>query len=556
MCKIRSVKCLVLSLGLLTYPTFAQIQTPHDGDLTVVITPVAPVAPVTASIDVYSDCTTPGPPLSMKGVQHSVSGAVNVEVPLANKLSAGEAVCAIETFGGAGAPPTKIFPTVNVASLAAGPIKVVIEPVYSEQTLVFVDPVPSPSGYATTIDIYAACSAGGAPVGGKLQNIGLQNSVDSTGAKLAMHLNAPPKKGSGLCAIETYVGAPAKPADYVSITVIDPPSKIPILTPFIAVGGIDVSAAAATDPSAKFLLDGSLDIPLLFNASNPFDKWIWASGYIRIASIAQPSSISGISNIATYIKPLTDSTPSQLVQSAEANFDLGARLFSTKSATANTEVDQLLFIANGGVITPLSPTQANPTVYVVNQALYNYYNSGAQNVPATSTAAINAACGTSFSSTTPCYIAYVPQDRSRFFRSWSGGFEYKRYLPGSTSDGSYLFPTTTSITFGQNEYVTGGAMHGFVLHASSLMAVPAPLASSLAGFLYVYGAIDMGVGGGKTISQPQFLLQTAGSTITPSSNNVANIVVGQPNRDRYRFGIALDLGKLYSLAKGQAKSGS
>jgi len=320
------------------------------------------------------------------------------------------------------------------------------------------------------------------------------------------------------------------------------------LTHIRGMGGIDVAASASTDPAAKFLLDGTFELPITTGTGTVYSPF-WIAGDVRLASIAQPGAISGLSNAATYVQSLTDSTPSQLVQSAEIAFATEASIFKFADKTPKQQVTTLHVIAEGGALTPLSPSQASPTIYTVTQSLYSYYTS--TNPPsAAASSAITAACGATFSTTTPCYVAYLPEGRTRFYRDWDAGFRFRFYDEGSDASGkgtgAYMFPSSATISVGQNEYVTGGEMRGLVLHAGGTLLVPAPQSSSLAGFLYVYGAVDLNLNGKNQNSQ-QFLLQTAPSTVTASSSSVAVVPVASQTRDRYRFGIAIDLGKLVSL---------
>jgi hypothetical protein len=220
-------------------------------------------------------------------------------------------------------------------------------------------------------------------------------------------------------------------------------------------------------------------------------------------------------------------------------------------------------IAEGGMVTPLSPNQANPPIYTVTPALYSYYTSAPYPNAAAQTA-ITQACPTFTAGS--CYVTYVPEGRTRFYRDWLAGFRFRFYYPADTNTANadsrkYLFPSTATIAVGENEYVTAGHLHGLVLHAGGRVLVPAPYSSKLAGFLYVYGSVDMNING-KNQNSPQFLLQTAATTVTAASTGVATIAVPDQNRDRYRFGVALDLGKLISLVvnpnsgSGSAESGN
>ena len=450
---LRHTMLIVLS-GIFTSFAIAQVKQPYDGDISIEVTPVAPKAPVTASIDVFTQCTTPtGPSLLKPGIQNSVLDGKDVPLALAAKLTSGGSVCAIETFVGVGALPVQIFTAIVRSvppvptSLAAPKSNVVIEPPNASQQYILVDPIAPVAGQAATLEVYAACPAATAPAGTSLLVANQQTDVIAPGATVTLVLAKQLTSGDPLCAVETFTGSPVKsPVSSAAVTVTAAQAPAPAtssitssltLTPVRLIGGVDVNAAASTNPAAKFLLDVSFEKPI---AKNSPDSWLWMSGYVRLASIAQPGAVSGITNISTYIQPLVASTPSTLVQSAEAEFAVESKLYAASSSNTSTP-SSLHFIAEGGIITPLSPNQSNPTPYQVNQALYNYYNNpNATGIAAIAYQAILTACGATFSTTTPCYVAYIPQDRSRFYRNWAAGLRYRDYWPQSSSSKSYFFP--------------------------------------------------------------------------------------------------------------------
>jgi hypothetical protein len=357
--------------------------------------------------------------------------------------------------------------------------------------------------------------------------------------------------GAGVAAIGLVSSDPVKVQDLPAPDVVPyTPSEKSKLALLRISAGIDVSAAASVDPAAKFLLDGAFESHLTPGKSRPkLDSHIWGSGYIRLASIASPGAVSGVSDVATYVKPLTDSTPAALVQSAEADVALEFHFIHQDPDHSLKGEDQpSLFSAvlNAGIITPLSQSQANSTIYIVSQQLYNYYTTASTSDPVAMTA-IQTACGSSFDASTPCYVAYLPQDRTRFYRNYAAGLTYKKYYynGGATKDDdSFGFPGIATLTIGQNEYVTRGQLRGLVLHAGASW----PLAGNLpvgkwAGAIYAYGAIDMNLSG-KNQNTQEYLLQTAGSSVTLASDRLAAFSVKQQDRDRYRFGIGVDVLKL------------
>lgn len=276
-------------------------------------------------------------------------------------------------------------------------------------------------------------------------------------------------------------------------------------------------------------------------------------GYARLSSIAQPGVVSGIANPTSYVSALTGATPNSIIQSFEAAGGYESRVATFDNTTG---LRPILFslIAGAGVITPLSNSQATPTVYIASPALQNYYQMQATSDPSSvniqNAAAITAACsapptsGTLPPATPICYIAQYPEVRSRFFRNYAAGLRFKRYYFNSI-DNKYIFPANFDITLGQNDYVTGGELHRLVLHFGGSTPLPPSTSYSFLNGIYVYAYMDMELSR-SNIPASQFILNQAPSTVTASSTGVASILVGQPDRDRYRFGIAYDLTTLLS----------
>jgi hypothetical protein len=651
---IRSVTHLavIASLGMFTSFATAQVKQPYNGNLSIVVTPVAPVAPVTASIDVFAQCTAPtGPSLLKSGTQNSVLGGADVPLALAAKLTSGASVCAIETFTGPGAPPVSVFPLAIVAN--APPVSpVTIETPSVGQQYVLVDPVPPAlPGQTGTLDVYAACPPAAGPAGTSLLQLGQQTAVGSSkAASVTLVLAKPLASGDSLCAVEKFSGAPAKPdvlsalvmvapaapaiattpptsdaleaadqairseealctpkrnvaclkmiaPDYISFDAkadagvkasvtakagqnwqndylqlkllgVAPPAAgaaAPAVPADLQAGtfaltrpasvtharilaGVDVSAASSTDPAAKFLLDATLNIPISKGSNTPgltTNNWLW--GYARISSIAQPGAIGGVSAPSTYVTALTAASPNAIVQSFEATGGYEYRLATFDNASG---LRPILFslIAGAGVITPLSDTQATPNVYIASPAIQSYYLTQATSSPSTvntenATAIAAAGCpapsspGALPAATPVCYIAQYPEARSRFFRNYAAGLRFKRYYFNSIDD-AYIFPANFDLTLGQNEYVTGGLFHRVVIHFGG--STPLPASISVLQGVYVYAYMDI-VPISSSVPTNQYLLLQAPGTVTTSSSSVASILVGQPDRDRYRFGIAYDL---------------
>ena len=393
------------------------------------------------------------------------------------------------------------------------------------------------------------------------------------------------------------------------------PGKV---TKSLIIAGIDVAASSSANPEARFFANGSFDVP--FRAANQrISSPLWGWGYARLDSIAQPGAVSGISNVATYVKPLTSATPDQIVQSGEAELGIAVQLTSFDRYKKGYGVDSasivsagsgqtdgtytipaqggggsgalvqitishgtitaayvinagsgytssptftvskggtpgvltasvepvyrnslrsnpltLSLIAGGGFITPLSENQASPTIYVTSTQAMNYWTGQLGTPQAGNAKAVVDACNYAMTQKppTPCYLAYIPESRSRFYRNWQAGFRVKDYYFNRWND-SYDFPGSLDVTVGQNEYVTGGVMSGFVVHLGGQTPI-----HELPG-VRIFGSVDL-VASKNQLSNT-FALQTAPNTVMITDQSVAQLFVQQPNRDRYRFGFGLDL---------------
>jgi hypothetical protein len=566
------LRIITFVISFIATPALARAQAPQASPIytnagSLDVMPVKPPAMYQGLLNAFSTCIAGAPMLSKPSPPIPSGSAASVKVDLLTPLSKGDTVCVTEHYTYAGAAPaptpapsdvaTKLLTAVDppVDSISAGiPI---ISQSYTQDKTVWVVPASMGASYKATVTAYSTCTAG-APV-----LSGAQNVAAGSTAPIAIPLAAALAKGASVCVVQKYIysgplPAPANPpSDSASKNQVTidrlpgapySPSSQTALALSRVTGGIEVSSSASVDPAARFILDGAFDFPFS-NRDNSLYNTFWGSGYVRLGSIAQPGAVSGVADVGTYIKPLVDSTPNHLVQSVEANF-AGEAAFAhfNRNLGALNSFSKVAFQANAGFISPLSTMQANPTIYVVSQAIYNYYTTAASTnaLTAAANAAIVGACGSTFDSTKPCYLANLPQDRTRFFRDYALGFVYKKYYynGGSTKDNdSFLFPGIASVSIGQNEYVTRGQLRGFVLHADATWPLPSTLSGRFAGGVYVFGSVDTNVSD-RNASTQQFLLPTAGSTITLTSSNVAQIPVAQANRDRYRFGITVDLVKL------------
>jgi hypothetical protein len=259
-----------------------------------------------------------------------------------------------------------------------------------------------------------------------------------------------------------------------------------------------------------------------------------------------------------YYASAANATPDKIVQSWEGVGSLSFKLTGTDLGIGTFDGGQPLYtsyprrtyvstslLLSGGFISPLSASQASPSVFYATNAIQMAY----PNTPWAST------CIPSTPTSNPtCYVAFIPEDRTRFYRHYEAGLRLRLY--GEDFDHHILrFPGIMDLTVGQNEYVTGGKLNGAVLHLGGLLPLPIPKVDGI----YAFGSVDSAVNGpltscsNPTQSCAQLLLSPVPSTANVNylSPSVYNVTVSQPNRDRYRFGFGIDIYHLIT-AKSQA----
>lgn len=334
---------------------------------------------------------------------------------------------------------------------------------------------------------------------------------------------------------------------------------LPVAPLGVAIAALDIAGASSTDPQAVFLGAGVMDVPVMGRSlHNPngttnysYNNILWLSGSLRIAGMAQPGTLSAssISSFGTYLSSAVNANPDKIVQSFEANATLAWQLTSWKGDVSSfdsgtfiptshhpnpTTLFTVSAIASIGAITPLSASQANPQVYYLTSQIENNFG-----ITTPSTCSIG-------SSPPTCYVAFVPYDRTHFYRNYEAGFRLKVYGGDySANPIEYRFPAIADVAIGQNEYVTGGRLHGSVLHLGGTM--PVPKVSSF----YVFGAMDLGMNFSQEKQDQQLLLTPVPATasVTYLSPSVTTVPVSQPNRDRYQFGFGIDVFSLISTLK-------
>lgn len=343
---------------------------------------------------------------------------------------------------------------------------------------------------------------------------------------------------------------PPAPVTVVVAPPLDSPCLYPMPPLVLTLVGLDVEAASSTSPAATFLGDVSVDLPLRPQTSysgrltDIQNARVFMGGSLRIAGIAQPGSVSASALTSGYLSKVSNSSPDQIVQSWEGTGSLSIRLFHSNlgvgtidageappSFPRNTLLTTSLVIS-AGFDSPLSASQANPPVFYATTQIQNAYPHEKWS-----------GCSYTTTNPPPCYVAFIPADRNHFYRHYEAGLRFRLY--GEDFDHHMLrFPGIFDLTAGQNEYVTAGKLHGWVVHIGGVMPFAIPHMDGI----YAFGALDSDVTGGES-GGAQLLLEPVSSSanINYLSDGVYDITVPQPDRDRYRFGFGIDLYHLLTM---------
>jgi len=128
-------------------------------------------------------------------------------------------------------------------------------------------------------------------------------------------------------------------------------------------------------------------------------------------------------------------------------------------------------------------------------------------------------------------------DRNRFFRQAYGGIRVMTHFLG---DNPTRAPETFDLTYGFNESITGGRIHGGVMRLEGFVPIPYSSMSSV----YLFGTGLFKPGTRATIASP-FLLDAAPTGTLPTDQNAILISTPQADRDYYRVGVGVDAVQLF-----------
>ena len=316
-------------------------------------------------------------------------------------------------------------------------------------------------------------------------------------------------------------------ADDANVTANVTVSRNNIKTAFTrSIVGLEQAAAASADPEQKLFLEFNLTAPL-FSKDVPIKAPVWLWINPRITSVPQQltSSVAEFATAANFIAPFNNGKVNEIVQGTEFLGGIELKLANPFKQIASGFGDKtkvrfgMSLVLAGGMSTPFGSQQVAPQFFKVNSTVKEAFN-----VPD----------GKEF-------IAFVAPDRNRFFRQYYGGLRIKTYYVKEGADKKWeeldeIFPGIIDLTFGQNESVTGGGLHGGVVRIDGIYPLP------FARGVYAFGSVL------AKLSKPRIpslvILQPPDTQPAFPADNVFIQQVPPRDADHYRFGVGVDLIRL------------
>ncbi|MDT5272094.1 MAG: hypothetical protein QOH49_4280 [Acidobacteriota bacterium] len=284
--------------------------------------------------------------------------------------------------------------------------------------------------------------------------------------------------------------------------------------------GYDQSGAAAAKKEQSFFFDFfiSKSFPFRQKINPDFGERLKVWGDFRINSVPQTGDVSvgdfaggGFTTAVSGLKVKDVARVFEVLGGLEYRLTGNNALLPSFDRQTKQKFS-ISLIGSYGIVTPLDPLEKAPTVFKVFE--------GAEGLPP-------AAKGKEF-------VAFVPVDRDRFYRQYFAGLRVQTFFFNKYNVPMQRFPAQFDLSVGQNEFVTGGRLHGPVIRMESFF----PLPYEKAKFINLFAAAQI-IPGRPNIGTPLVLQPAPADTLVPAAN-VALIGVPQPNRDHYRIGIGID----------------
>jgi hypothetical protein len=316
-----------------------------------------------------------------------------------------------------------------------------------------------------------------------------------------------------------------------------------------ALTGFEQSGASASDSAQKFFFDLFVSIPAPFQSSSAWSDpnfgpryRIWGDARITTAPQQITSSLGDFA--IGFASQIANVKVNEIAQAAQ--FEIGGegrvtnwglvrnRFFSFDRSTAQRF--GLYGVASFGRTTTLNPK--NSTL------IYNNPPPGSEpnfDQEIANLGLTNQIAGKK-------YLAFLSDDRLKFYKDYYVGFRMKTYYyDADTTEPLTRFPATLDVLVGQNETDTGGRLRGATARIDGFYPFPF---DSLK-YIYFLGTADLLIGGKK--SQNTILLQQATTPPTIPDPTIFLLSTPQLSRDHYRLAVGIDLLQLISTIKSQGE---
>lgn len=306
-----------------------------------------------------------------------------------------------------------------------------------------------------------------------------------------------------------------------------------------AVVGYQQSGAASSEFEQNYFFDlfVSQTLPMKLKIDPDFgERWrSWVAA--RSASLPQNGDVT-VNGLAL---SFADKVGDLKVRDAARVFDvlggLEFRLLENRALLPSFARDtkqkfSLSLIGSFGFVTPTDPTNL-PPIFKLTSAIR-------QKLLATTT--LDAQERTNISDPAREFLSFVNVDRDRFFRQYYAGVRVQTFFFNRHDVPMQRFPAQFDLTFGQNEYVTGGRMRGGVIRFDGYF----PLPYEGLKFINLYGTAIIkparaAITNGILLEPVTAASIPIGATVpTIGDPRVLHLARPQFNRDYYKVGVGID----------------
>lgn len=311
-----------------------------------------------------------------------------------------------------------------------------------------------------------------------------------------------------------------------------------------AIAGLEQAGASSAASTTLPFLNLYVSVPLTFTSPGRSPKLaIWSDFRLTGSTVQNFANLTSIStNVLSNIST-PGSSVNNVVQSFRFTGGLEYKIIPEKSLNSFfiPGKSSLSLIAGGGMTTPLNTPQQSAQIF---------------KIPKLANGSIDPVFAGLFPDTDftgKNNVAFVVPERDRFFRRWFVGARIKHSFYENRNEPLDLTPAMLDVTFGQDESITKKLV-GRVLTFEGMTPFPIDGLD----YIYLFGGMSMRLTRKVNSNVPKFFLQNA--DIINLTNNTDTVLISAEanpltlsNRDTFRFGIGVDLIRLFRTARSTSK---